>query len=344
MRIAAFGEYMLRLKSPGYTRLLQENRLEATFGGAEANVAMCLAAWGLPSRYITLLPENDLGQAALRSLLACGVDTSCIPRLPGRLGVYFVEAGAGDRPSRVIYDRADSCIARVRPGDIDWDAALEGVDILHLTGITPGISQAGADETLNAAHNARRRGILVSLDLNYRAKLFQFGKTPQELLLPLAREADILIANEAQFAPCLGYTELPQPPEEGEPDPEFYQDYCDAVMNLLPQVRLLAVTRRRSLSINRGTWAACIMDRDLGSFAMSRCYHLEDMVDRVGSGDAFTSGILYAHSRGWEPAQAVEFAMASGVLKHTVPGDFNAVTVPEIQAFLNSRGQANVIR
>jgi len=333
---------MLRLKSPGYTRLLQENRLEATFGGAEANVAMCLASWGLPSRYVTLLPENDLGSAALRSLMACGVDVSCIPRKPGRMGVYFVEAGAGDRPSRVIYDRADSCIARVRPGDIDWDAALDGADLLHLTGITPGISQCGADETMRAAKAAHERGVTVSLDLNYRSRLFQFGKTPPELLLPLAREADILIANESQFAPCLGFTDLAVPPEEGDPDAGFYRSYCDAVMEKLPQLKTLAVIRRRTLSINRGTWAACVLDS--GTFAMSRCYTLEDMVDRVGSGDAFTSGLIYGRAQGWSPAESVEFGMASGVLKHTIPGDFNAVSVSEVETFLRSIGHANVIR
>lgn len=342
MKIAAFGEIMLRLKSPGYSRLLQEHSLEATFGGAEANVAMCLAAWGLPSRYVTLLPDNDLGRAAIRSLMACGVDVSCLPQVPGRIGVYFVEAGAGDRPSRVIYDRADSCIARVKPGDIDWDAALEGMDLLHLTGITPGISQAGADETLRAARIAREKGVKVCLDLNYRSRLFRFGKTPTELLLPLAREADFLVANEAQFAPCLGFTGLPVPPEEGEPDPDFYRDYSEAVLNLLPQLKLLAITRRRSLSINRGTWAACLYDGE--NFAQSRCYHLEDMVDRVGSGDAFTAGLLYAWANERPLAEAVEFAMASGVLKHTIPGDYNAVTVQEVETFMHSHGQANVIR
>lgn len=342
MRIACFGEYMLRLKSPGYTRLLQQASLEATFGGAEANVAMCLANWNVPTRYLTLLPDQDLGRAALRSLTACGVDVSGIPLVPGRLGLYFVEAGAGDRPSRVIYDRADSCISRIKPGDIDWEKALRNVDLLHLTGITPGISQAGADETLRAARIAREMGVLVSMDLNYRSKLFQFGKTPAELITPIAEVCDILIANEGQFAPCLGLS-LPTPPEQGDPDPAFYRPYCEQVMSLFPNLKLLAVTRRRSLSINRGTWAACLYDGC--DFALSDHFMLEDMVDRVGSGDAFSAGLLYARfHREWDLARSVQFAMASGVLKHTVPGDFNAVTVSEIEDFLRNRNQANVIR
>jgi len=342
MKLTCFGEYMLRLKSPGYTRLLQQASLEATFGGAEANVAMCAAAWGVPTRYVTLLPDQDLGRAALRSLIACGVDVSCIPMVPGRLGVYFVEAGAGDRPSRVIYDRADSCISRVLPGDIDWEKALEGTDVLHLTGITPGISQRGADETLRAAKLARDMGITVSVDLNYRSKLFKFGKNPAELLMPLAQQADVLIANEGQFAPCLDL-HLPTPPEEGDPDPVFYRGYCEEVAKALPNLKLLAVTRRRSLSINRGTWAACLYDGK--DFALSDHYFMEDMVDRVGSGDAFAAGLLYARfHKGMDLGSCVQFAMASGVLKHTVPGDFNAITVAEIEEFLGSRGRANVIR
>jgi len=341
MKITCFGELMLRLKSPGAQRLLQENRLEATFGGAESNVAMCLANWGVPTAFVTLLPDQDLGRAAIRALRAAGVDTSGIPLVPGRLGLYFVEGGAGDRPSRVLYDRADSCISRVKEGDLDWEKLLEGSDLLHLTGITPAISQSAAEETLRAAKTARAMGVILSCDLNFRSKLFQYGKTPPEVLLPLAELTDILIANEAQFAPCLGL-ELPVPPEEGAPDPAFYQDYTREVLRRFPQVRLLAVTRRRSLGTNRGTWAACLADGK--DFALSSYYEFEEMVDRVGSGDAFTAGLLYSLHMGWGVRDAVEYAMASGSLKHTIPGDFNLVTPEEVLSLTRGRSQANVQR
>ena len=337
-----FGEIMLRLKSPGHERLMQSPSLEATFGGGEANVAVSLANYGLDAGFVTVLPRNDLAEACIRELRGLGVDCGGIRRGGDRLGIYFLETGSMQRPSKVIYDRAGSSIAAAKPGDIDWTQAFQGAKWFHITGITPAISQSAADLSLEAVKKAREMGLTVSCDLNYRKNLWKYGKTAQEVMGQLVQYVDVIVANEEDFQMSLGITAGKHDVESGEIDTAAYEAIAREAMQRYPQLQVITITLRHSLSADRNRWQACLFDGQ--QFLLSRAYELADIVDRVGGGDSFAGGLIYGLNRLKDRAAALEFAVAASALKHSISGDYNRVSAQEVQALMKGSGSGRVQR
>ena len=330
MRIVTFGETMLRLKSPGAERFFQSPSLEATFGGSESNVAVSLSLFGEDASFVTVFPDNPLGDAAVAQLRGFGVDTSGIVRAAGRMGLYFVESGAGRRAGRVVYDRADSALALAPPDLIDWPAVLEGADLLHLTGITPSISARAADATILAAATAREMGIRVSVDFNLRMNLWKYGKLPIEVIPILLRYANVCIANEEQIGIALGLELEGGAQTHGEPDPERFARLTEKISAIYPGIDVFAATLRETISADRNRLSAALRTRE--GFYTSRTHEIEPIVDRIGAGDAFDAGLIYGLSRFASPSEALEFAVAAAVLKHSIPGDLNLVAPDEVAA------------
>ena len=340
-RVITFGEIMLRLKSPALERFFQSPALEATFGGGEANVAVSLANYGMDAAFVTLLPDNDIGRACLRTVRGYGVDVSNIRLVPGRMGIYFLETGSNQRPSKVIYDRADSCIAKAAPDAIDWDAVFEGATWFHITGITPAISQSAADLSLSAVKAAKAKGLHVSCDLNYRKNLWKYGKRADEVMGELVRYVDTVIANEEDFQKALGIR-AESDVESGELDTDVYRRIARTAMDRYPNVSRVAITLRESKSADTNYWAACIYDGQ--EFYVSRKYAITDIVDRVGGGDSFGGGLIYGLNAYDNQRDALEFAVAASCLKHTINGDFNLVSVAEVEALKKGSGSGRVER
>ncbi|HEY5467228.1 MAG TPA: sugar kinase [Clostridia bacterium] len=340
-RIVTFGEIMLRLKSPGLDRLLQTPTLEATFGGGEANVAVSLANFGMDAVFMSVLPDNDIGQACLRELRGFGVDISHILRVPGRMGIYFLETGANQRASKVVYDRAASTIAEVLPGTIDWPAVFDGCSWFHFTGITPAISQSAADVTREALEAARALGVHVSCDLNYRKNLWKYGKSAQEVMSGLAGYVDTVIANEEDCQKALGI-QSSATVTGGGLDTDRYREIAASVMARFPNVRRIAITLRESHSADNNDWSACAYDGK--DFLLSRKYRITDIADRVGGGDAFAAGLIYGLEHYPTLPGALEFAVAASCLKHSIIGDFNRVSAQEVEALLIGDGSGRVQR
>jgi len=339
--VACFGEIMLRLKSPGQERLFQSPTLEATFGGGEANVAVSLANYGIPSRFVSALPDNAVGDACERTLRGFGVDTRFVARGSGRLGIYYLEAGANQRPSKVVYDRADSAIACAAPGSINWSEALLGCNWLHITGITPALSENAAALSLEAVQAAKEMGLTVSCDLNYRKNLWKYGKTAPEVMGTLVKYVDVCIANEEDVQKSLGI-ESDVDVESGELNVQAYPELCRKLMATYPNVSCVAITLRESKSANHNNWAACLYDGQ--SFSLSRRYEIKNIVDRVGGGDSFSGGLIYGLMHYEEKKDALEFAVAASCLKHSVPGDFNRVTVAEVETLMSGNASGRVQR
>ncbi len=336
MKFMTFGEIMLRLKSPGLERFFQSQMLEATFGGGEANVAVSLANYGQDVAYLTVLPKNVIADECIRDLRSFGVDVSRIVRSDkGRLGIYFLETGANQRPSKVVYDRAYSSIALAGPGDIDWDRAFEGVEWFHITGITPAISESAKDLSLEAVKEAKKRGITVSCDLNYRKNLWKYGVRAAEVMREIANYVDVAIANEEDVQKSLEIT-TDVVVESGELDRAKYKALGDKVLAAYPNMKMIAITLRESKSADWNGWAACLNDR--GHFYESRRYEIRDIVDRVGGGDSFGGGLLYGLNHYEDKQQALEFAVAASCLKHSILGDFNRVTVDEVEKLMGGDG------
>jgi 2-dehydro-3-deoxygluconokinase len=340
-KIVTFGEIMLRLAPPGLERYLQTPQFVATFGGGEANVAVALAQFGLAAVYATVLPDNPIADAAVAELRRFGVDTSRIVRGKGRLGIYFLEAGANQRPSKVIYDRAGSAIALAKPGDIDWNATFEGAGWLHITGITPAISATAADLSFEAVSKARELGLTVSCDLNYRKNLWKYGKTAAEVMSELAKSVDVAIANEEDVQMALGI-QADVDVHAGKLDRDVYRKLTDKVLNAYPKMKAIAVTLRESHNASHNGWAACMNDRK--EFLVSRHYDITHIVDRVGGGDSFAGGLIYGMLCLPSHADALEFAVAASCLKHSIAGDFNRSTVAEVQALIKEGGSGRVQR
>ena len=333
---------MLRLKSPGHDRLMQTPVLEATFGGGEANVAVSLANYGMEAAFVTVLPENDLALACLRELRGFGVDTSRAVFGPGRVGIYFLETGSNQRPSKVIYDRADSAIAKALPGSIDWDKAFAGAGWFHTTGITPAISQSAADLTLEAVMAAKRLGLQVSLDLNFRKNLWKYGKKASEVMSGLMPFVDCAIANEEDFEMSLGIKPEKGNAEHGDIDPELYREVAQVAMRRYPNLKRVAITLRQSISADRNIWQASYYDGE--ELLLSRRYDLTDIVDRVGGGDSFCGGLIYGLNAYDNARDALEFATAASCLKHTVNGDYNRVSASEVRSLMKGSGSGRVQR
>ncbi len=340
-QVVCFGEIMLRLKSPGYERLFQSPVLEATFGGGEANVAVSLANYGVSSRFVSVLPGNAIGDACERSLRGFGVDTRFIARGTGRLGVYYLEAGSNQRPSKVVYDRADSAIACAARGSIDWNAAFEGCNWFHITGITPALSENAAELSVEAAQTAKMMGLTVSCDLNYRKNLWKYGKSAPEVMGALVKYVDVCIANEEDIQKSLGI-EADVDVDSGALNTEAYPELCRTLMETYPGVNCVAVTLRESRSADHNNWSACLFDGH--EFSRSRRYEIKNIVDRVGGGDSFSAGLIYGLTHYDKKSDALEFAVAASCLKHTVPGDFNRVTLAEVEALMGGNASGRVQR
>ncbi|MCY4017173.1 MAG: sugar kinase [Gammaproteobacteria bacterium] len=338
-----FGEIMLRLKSPAHERLLQSPRLEATFGGGEANVAVSLANFGCEAAFVSALPDNAVGAAALAELRGFGVDTRHVHRGGERMGIYFLETGANQRPSKVVYDRGNSSISRASPGDFDWDAIFAGAKWLHITGITPALSASAARLSLAAVTAASEAGLTVSCDFNYRAKLWNYGKTAPEVMGELVRHVDVGIANEEDCQRSLGVNvDAGIDVESGELDIAKYEALSAAMLERFPRMSTIAITMRESRSADRNLWSACL--RDSGGFRVSRRYEITDIVDRVGGGDSFAAGLIYGLNHFDDSGEALAFAVAASCLKHSISGDFNRVDAAEVAQLMRGKGSGRVQR
>jgi 2-dehydro-3-deoxygluconokinase len=333
---------MLRLKSPGFERLFQSPSLEATFGGGEANVAVSLSRFGHIGRFVTMLPRNPIGDGALAALRAQGVDLSQVRRGEGRVGIYFLETGANQRPSQVTYDRDSSAIALAAPAAWDWQAALAGADWFHVTGITPALSANAATASLDALKEAKRLGLRTSLDLNYRKKLWNWGKAAPEVMDGLVKFTDVLIANEEDIQKGLGIALPEAKVEEGAVEATVYRALCEKVMARYPNLQVVAITLRESLSADRNGWSAILFDGK--DFHHSRRYEITDIVDRVGGGDSFAAGLIHGLLTCPKSSDALEFAVAASCLKHSISGDFNLVTKEEVEALISGGGSGRISR
>ena len=340
-RVVTFGEIMLRLKPVGFERFLQSPLFEATFGGGEANVAVSLANFGMNTAFMTVLPSNEIGDACLAEIRKFGVDTSCVVNGKGRMGIYFLEAGANQRPSKVVYDRAGSSISEAAPGDVNWDKVFDGATWFHITGITPAIGESAAALSLEAVKTARYKGMTVSCDLNYRKNLWKYGKSAPEVMKELAGYVDIAVANEEDCQKSLGIS-VDIDVVKGELDAEQYRKLAERVLSGYPHMKAIAITLRESVSADHNLWSACLHDRN--EFYLSRKYDISDIVDRVGGGDSFAAGLIYGLNRYDSRRDALEFAVAASCLKHSISGDFNRVSAEEVEKLMKGDASGRVQR
>ena len=341
MKVLTFGEIMLRLKAPGQERFFQSPMLEATFGGGEANVAVSLANYGMDVSYLSVLPNNAIADECVKDLRKFGVDVSRVQRGPGRMGIYYLEGGANQLPSKVVYDREYSAIALAKPGDIDWESALAGIDWFHITGITPAISESAMELSLESVKEAKARNITVSCDLNYRKNLWKYGKRAAEVMRELAKYVDVAIANEEDVQKSLEIT-VDVNVESGELDRSKYKALGDKVLAQYPDMKMIAITLRESKSADANGWAACLNDRE--NFYESKRYMITDIVDRVGGGDSFGGGLIYGLHNYDSKQQALEYAVAASCLKHSIIGDFNRVGVSDVEKLMGGDGTGRVQR
>jgi 2-dehydro-3-deoxygluconokinase len=326
-KTVCFGEIMLRLSPPGFERFFQSPVLQATFGGGEANVAVSLAHFGMDSHYVTRLPSHAIGDAAVKALRAEGVGVEHVVRGGDRVGIYFAETGASQRASTVIYDRAHAAIAELQPGTVPWGKVFQGAAWFHCTGITPALGAAAAACTREAMECARRSGARVSLDLNFRKKLWSEAEA-QKTMRPLASMADLLIANEEDLQSSLGISVPHANVTSAELDVEGYRTAAAQVASDLG-VKQVAVTLRASVSASDNGWSAVLYDAASGAFHRSQRYDVR-IVDRIGGGDSFAAGLIFGLVSGRDAAASLRFAVAASALKQTIPGDFNRVSVAEV--------------
>ena len=340
-KVVCFGEVMLRLSPPGYYRLQQTNSFDVVFGGAEANVSVSLANYGEEAAFVCAIPKNPIGDACLNSLRWFGVDTSMAPRQGERLGIYYCEKGASMRPSKVVYDRKYSAMSAVKPGDFDWDKILADATWLHWTGITPAISDGAAAVTLEACKAAKARGITISCDLNYRKNLWSREKAGQ-VMGELVPYVDVLIANEEDSADVFGIRAEHTDINSGKLDVEGYKSVARQLVERF-HCEKVAITLRESLSASDNNWSGMLYDGKTGEISISKKYSIR-IVDRVGGGDSFGSGLIYALLAGYDNQGAVEYAAAASALKHTIEGDFNMVSVAEVKSLMGGNASGRVQR
>jgi len=331
-KVITFGEIMLRLAAPGVERLLQTPRLDATFGGSEANVAIGLCLFGVPAAHVTVLPnQNALSDACIGELRRYDVDTSYIVRGEGRLGTYFLEAGANQRPPRILYDRENSAIALAKTGDIPWERIFQNSGWFHVSEITPAISASAAEVTLEGMRKAKAMGLTVSCDLNHRKNLWRWGKTASDIMPSLMAFTDIVIGNRETMEVVLDVS------AKGD-----FRSVIRKCLKTYPELKTVVLTRRESKSASHNAWSACMDDGK--HFMESRNYEITHMVERVGGGDAFDAGLIYGMLKLPTLQAALEFASATAVLKHSIPGDFSRSTVDEVNALLKDGGSGKVQR
>lgn len=339
MKVVTFGEIMLRLAPEGYDRFFQNDRMQATFGGGEANVAVSLANYGMESVYVTKLPSHAIGQAAVNSLRYFGVDTSEIVRGGERVGIYYLEKGASQRGSVCIYDRAHSAIAEAASEEFDWDKILEGADWFHFTGITPALGKNVADICLKACEAAKAKGVKISCDLNYRGKLWT-REEAGETMTKLCKYVDVCISNEEDAKDVFGIEAEDTDIYSGKLNHEGYKSVAKQLADKFGFEKV-AITLRSSISANDNDWAGMLFDRE--NYCFSKSYHLH-IVDRVGGGDSFGGGLIYALLSGKTTQEAIDFAVAASALKHSIEGDFNRVSVSEIEKLAKGDASGRVQR
>lgn len=342
-KVVTFGEIMLRLSPPNFLRFVQARSFDAIYGGGEANVAIALANFGVPVDYVTRLPSNEVGDACLNYVRQFGVGMDKIVRGGERLGIYFLEVGAAQRGSKVIYDRANSAIATIKPGMVDWEKVFSDACWFHWTGITPAISQGAAEVCLEAAKKAKEMKLTVSCDLNYRSKLWKWGKTSTEVMTELVKHADIAIGNEEDADRVFGIKAPGVDVEKGEVEALRYLYVAKQLMEKFPNLRKVAITLRGSISATHNTWSGVLYDGK--KFFTTETYDITDIVDRVGGGDSFAAGLIYGLLRFPDNLQRMlDFAVAASCLKHTVIGDSNIVSVDEVEKIMSGIVSGRVSR
>ena len=341
MKVITFGELMLRLAPEGYLRFVQSNKFEATFGGAEANVAVSLANYNQDVSFVSKLPNNEIGQMAINSLRQYGVDTSNVVRGGDRVGIYYCEKGASQRPSKVIYDRANSSIALAKKDDFDWDKIFKDADWFHFTGITPALSKEVASIILEACKAAKAKGITISCDLNFRKKLWS-NKEANEVMSQLCEYVDICIANEEDAKDVFGIEAKDTDINSGKLNKEGYVSVAEQLSQRF-NFKYVAITLRESLSANDNNWSAMLYNAKEGKAYFSKKYAIH-IVDRVGGGDSFGAGLIYALRNNYKEQDAIEFATAASCLKHSIEGDYNLVSLDEVKALANGDASGRVKR
>lgn len=342
-KVVTFGEIMLRLATPDYLRFNQSNQLTATFGGGEANVAVSLANYGIEASFVSRLPQNDIARACVMDLRKYGVDTSSIVYGGERLGIYFLETGAVARASKVVYDRAHSSIADIKPGMINWKEVLKDAGWFHWTGITPALSQGAADACLEAIRTANEMGVTVSCDLNYRKNLWKYGKTASEVMPQLVEGCDVLLGNEEDAEKVFGIKPegFDASQTEGEVDAAEFESVCRQLQARFPRAKKVIITLRGSINANHNTWSGVLYDGK--ELFTAPTYNITHIVDRVGGGDSFMGGLIYGLiSYPEDSRKALHFAVAASCLKHTIYGDFNQVTVEEVENLMKGDGSGRV--
>ncbi|MBN1659893.1 MAG: sugar kinase [Anaerolineae bacterium] len=340
--VVTFGEIMLRLSPPGFQRFVQARSFDVVYGGGEANVAASLAHLGVPVEYVTRLPANDMGDACLNYLRQYGVGTRHVLRGGERLGIYFLENGAAQRGSKVIYDRAGSALATIEPGTIDWRAVFDGAGWFHWTGITPAVSSGAARVCLEAARMAREMGLTVSCDLNYRQNLWKWGQKAADVMPDLVRCCHVAVGNEEDAEKVLGIRPAGVDVLAGRVEAEAYAEVCEAMVERFPNLETVAITLRGSLSASHNTWRAVLYQG--GAFYTAPRYDITFIVDRVGGGDSFCAGLIYGLRTYGDAQRALDFAVAASCLKHTVPGDWNLVSVAEVEKLMGGDASGRVSR
>ena len=336
-----FGELMLRLSAPERELFLQTPTFNATFGGAEANVAVSLANYGENVSFVTALPQNSIADAAVRELRGMGVNTSFIKRSGDRVGIYYAEAGSSMRPSKVIYDRAHSSMSEITAGSFDWNCIFNEAHWFHITGITPAISEGTAAAALEAVKTAHACGLKISCDLNYRKKLWKWGKTPKEVMSEIVRYVDVLIANEEDCQKCLGI-ELDVDVTSGKLDTSKYEKLASKVITAFPNISHLAVSLRESMSADWNNWSIVMSANH--QFYVSKKYEIRSIIDRIGGGDSFASGLIWGLNNMDQPQAALEFAAAASALKHTIRGDYNRISIDDVMTLVGGDASGRVQR
>jgi 2-dehydro-3-deoxygluconokinase len=342
-QIITFGEIMLRLSPPNFKRFIQTNSFDIIYGGGEANVAVSLANYGIPVHYVTKLPNNEIGEACIRFLRQFNVNTSKIVRGGKRIGIYFLEIGSSVRPSKVIYDRAHSAISEANPDDFNWDSILNDASWFHWTGITPAISQNLADICFEALKTAKEKNITVSCDMNYRSKLWKYGKQAKEIIPNLIKYCDIIIGNEEDAEKILSIEAPDTDITSGKLEAENYRYVVEEIVRQYPNLKKVAITLRGSISASKNWWSAILYDGK--NYFNAPQYKIDPIVDRVGGGDSFMGGLIYGLVTYKEDLQtALNFAVAASCLKHTIFGDFNLVSVEEVLKLMSGDVSGRVSR
>ena len=338
-KVVTFGEIMLRLAPEGYYRFVQADTFGATYGGGEANVAVSLANYGFDAKFVTRLPSHEIGQCAVNSLRKYGVDTSYIARGGDRIGIYYLEKGASQRPSKVIYDRAGSSIYTATSADFNWDEIFKDVAWFHITGITPALCDNVAELTIEACKKAKEHGVKISCDLNYRSKLWSKEKAG-EVMAKICEYVDVCIANEEDAADVFGIKASDTDVTSGEVNREGYKEVASELTRRFGFEKV-AITLRESINANINNWSAMLFDGK--DYYFSKRYNMQ-IVDRVGGGDSFGAGLIAACLEGYDAQSTIEFAVAASCLKHSIEGDFNMVSMDEVLKLAGGDGSGRVQR